>query len=104
MLLLLLDGLDAQCSVDAECVAWWSGVLWMMHAALPLPRVCVPLPCLADACPAQLVHICTRQLDAWAAAPSPVDLRSEGKALSFEFSTQLLVSFSCSGQVALVLA
>ncbi|KAF6251708.1 cytochrome P450 [Scenedesmus sp. NREL 46B-D3] len=37
--------------------------------------------------------ICVKQLEAWAAAGKPVDLRAEGKALSFEFSTQLLVDF-----------
>jgi hypothetical protein len=43
----------------------------------------------------QLTKICTTQLDAWAAAERPVDLAAEGKDLSFEFSTQLLVSFNC---------
>lgn len=37
--------------------------------------------------------ICVKQLEAWAAAGKAVDLRAEGKALSFEFSTQLLVDF-----------
>lgn len=37
--------------------------------------------------------ICVKQLEAWAAAGKVVDLRAEGKALSFEFSTQLLVDF-----------
>ncbi|WIA15434.1 hypothetical protein OEZ85_002083 [Tetradesmus obliquus] len=41
----------------------------------------------------KLVKICTTQLDAWAAAEGPVDLAAQGKDLSFEFSTQLLVDF-----------
>ncbi|KAF6266422.1 cytochrome P450 [Scenedesmus sp. NREL 46B-D3] len=43
-----------------------------------------------------LIKICTKQLDAWAAAEGPVDLAAEGKDLSFEFSTQLLVDFDIS--------
>ncbi|WIA35635.1 hypothetical protein OEZ86_004050 [Tetradesmus obliquus] len=41
----------------------------------------------------KLVKICTTQLDAWSAAQGPVDLAAQGKDLSFEFSTQLLVDF-----------
>jgi hypothetical protein len=40
----------------------------------------------------QLVDICHSQLEAWAMTHAPVNLTHEGKALSFEFSTQLLVS------------
>jgi hypothetical protein len=40
----------------------------------------------------QLVDICRSQLDTWSSAPGPIDLAAEGKDLSFEFSTQLLVS------------
>lgn len=39
----------------------------------------------------QLVDICRTQLDAWSEAGVAVDLPTQGKALSFEFSTQLLV-------------
>jgi hypothetical protein len=42
-------------------------------------------------CCLQLIKICTTQLDEWAAAEGPVDLAAQGKDLSFEFSTQLLV-------------
>jgi hypothetical protein len=41
---------------------------------------------------AQLVGICRTQLDAWSSSDGPVDLAAHGKDLSFEFSTQLLVS------------
>lgn len=41
----------------------------------------------------KLVDICSSQLDSWCAAGGPVDLAAEGKDLSFEFSTQLLVDF-----------
>lgn len=41
----------------------------------------------------KLVDICRTQLDAWSAAPGPIDLAKKGKDLSFEFSTQLLVDF-----------
>lgn len=40
----------------------------------------------------QLVGICRTQLDEWAASDKPVDLAARGKDLSFEFSTQLIVS------------
>jgi hypothetical protein len=39
----------------------------------------------------QLVDICRTQLDKWSAAGGPIDIAAEGKDLSFEFSTQLLV-------------
>ncbi len=39
----------------------------------------------------QMVNIVSTQLDEWVEAGS-IDLTHEGKALSFEFSTQLLVS------------
>jgi hypothetical protein len=55
------------------------------------------MPCCAvpPPPPAQLVDICRTQLDVWSAAGGLIDIAAEGKDLSFEFSTQLLVS-SCS--------
>jgi hypothetical protein len=41
------------------------------------------------------VDICREQLDAWAAA-GQVELTSQAKGLSFEFSTRLLVKFRVS--------
>jgi hypothetical protein len=46
----------------------------------------------------QIVDIVREQLDAWAAA-GQVELNSQAKGLSFEFSTRLLVKFRVSGQV-----
>jgi hypothetical protein len=59
--------------------------------------VCVLLGCCVVLCCVQLVDICRTQLDAWSAAPGPIDLAKKGKDLSFEFSTQLLVSFEQGG-------
>lgn len=54
------------------------------------------VPCFAMTCGAvfalQLVDICRTQLDVWSAAGGPINIAAEGKDLSFEFSTQLLVS------------
>ncbi|KAF8071285.1 cyp26b1 [Scenedesmus sp. PABB004] len=41
----------------------------------------------------KIERIVTRQLDAWVDGGGVVDLREQGKALSFEFSSQLLVDF-----------
>eukprot|EP00775_Hariotina_reticulata_P012610 gene12610-12740_t len=38
--------------------------------------------------------ICRRKLDSWAAVGSAVDLTAEGRELSFDFSTELLVNFN----------
>lgn len=61
--------------------------------SLLLPAACRLLACVAAlaCCARQLEAICRSQLEAWAAAPEGVDLMREGKALSLEFSTQLLV-------------
>jgi hypothetical protein len=48
------------------------------------------LPCLLLLL-LQMVSIVSTQLDDWAAA-GPINLAAEGKSLSFEFSTKLLVS------------
>jgi hypothetical protein len=47
----------------------------------------------------QLVGICRNQLEEWSSVDGPVDLAARGKDLSFEFSTQLLVSngATCGG-------
>ena len=39
-----------------------------------------------------MVDICSEKLDEWCAVGGPIDLAARGKDLSFEFSTQLLVS------------
>lgn len=54
-------------------------------------RVCLYM-CLFLAHLLQLVGICRTQLEEWASADGPVDLAARGKDLSFEFSTQLIVS------------
>jgi hypothetical protein len=51
-------------------------------------------PALPAAMPLQMVSIVSSQLDEWAAA-GPINLAAEGKSLSFEFSTKLLVSPLC---------
>lgn len=57
-----------------------------------------PLPPLPVCCCVQLVGICRTQLDEWAASEGPVDIAARGKDLSFEFSTQLLVSVESRGE------
>jgi len=39
----------------------------------------------------QMEAICRRKLDTWAAVGCAVDLAAEGRELSFDFSTELLV-------------
>eukprot|EP00878_Enallax_costatus_P027095 GHUV01029140.1.p1 GENE.GHUV01029140.1~~GHUV01029140.1.p1 ORF type:complete len:386 (+),score=129.18 GHUV01029140.1:249-1406(+) len=42
----------------------------------------------------QLEKIISTQLDIWSSSDHPVDMSTDGKALSFEFSTELLVDFA----------
>ncbi len=56
-----------------------------LHILTPPPIIVPVYVCL------QIEAICKTQLEEWSAAGTAVDLVAEGKALSFEFSTQLLV-------------
>lgn len=63
----------------------------------PIDNLYMLSPCAPAPSSAQLVKIITSQLDAWSGSNAPVDLAAQGKNLSFQFSTQLLVRVCVCG-------
>lgn len=85
--------------VNDLCCCFLSLPLLLFFVVLVFCVVALLLPWFWFDC-GQLVDICSSQLDEWSAAGAgPIDMAAEGKNLSFEFSTQLLVSLSESVEI-----